>query len=136
MTLDTRKNDMTHDEISGKVIDAAFRMHRSLGPGLLESAYSGIMSYELAQEGLAFEREVAVPVMWNGVPIDVGYRADFVIDDRVILELKALERLESVHKKQLLTYLKVADKRLGLLVNFGEEFLKNGIIRMANGLEE
>jgi GxxExxY protein len=127
---------MTENQIAEKTLDIAFKIHRALGPGLYESAYSAVMALELQKEGLRFEREVPVLIQWDGVDLDVGYRADFIIEDSVIIEMKSLEELAPVHHKQVLTYVKVADKRLGLLINFGEELLKNGIFRIVNKLEE
>jgi len=127
---------MTYNDISGKIIDVALAIHRKLGPGLLESVYLVILEHELQKCGLHVEREVPVPVIWEDVQIDIGFRADLIVEDKVIVELKSVEKFAPVHKKQLLTYLRVADKRLGLLINFGAALLKDGIHRVANGLEE
>lgn len=127
---------MTYSELSGQVIGIAMNIHRQLGPGLLESVYQTILAHELRREGLEVATEVPIPVVWDSVRIDVGFRADLIVQDRLLIELKSVERLAAVHKKQLLTYLRLADKRLGLLINFGEAVLKDGICRLANGLEE
>ncbi|MCI0639641.1 MAG: GxxExxY protein [Gemmataceae bacterium] len=127
---------MTHNEISGIIVDVAIDIHRRLGPGLLESVYLRVMEYELIKRGLRVEKEVAIPVVWDTVKLEVGFRADLIVEGLVIVELKSIEAVAPVHKKILLTYLRLADKRLGLLINFGEELLKNGIYRVVNGLKE
>ena len=127
---------MTHNEISGSIIGAAIRIHRQLGPGLLESVYQAILAHELGKAGLDVRTEVAVPVLWDSIRFDVGFRADLIVQDAVIVELKSVEHLLPVHKKQLLTYLRLADKQLGLLINFGAVVLKDGVCRIANNLAE
>ena len=127
---------MTHNEISSIVIDVALDIHRKLGPGLLENVYQEIMVYELQKRDLQVDKEVAVTVKWEDVTIGSGFKADLLVEDKVIVELKSIEKLAPVHKKQLLTYLRLADKRLGLLINFGEELLKDGLVRLVNKLEE
>ena len=117
------------------VVDAAYHVHTKLGPGLLESVYEVVLAHEMEQRGLAVERQVSMPVQYNGLVFDEGFRADMVIEDSVILELKSVESVAPVHKKQLLTYLRLADKKLGLLLNFGAPLIKKGIFRIANGLE-
>lgn len=127
---------MTHNEVSKAILDVAFDVHRQIGPGLLESAYAAIMAFEFKERRLRFEKEVPVPIRWKSMVLDVGYRADSLVDDRVIVELKSLEEVATAHHKQLLTYLRCADKRPGLLLNFGAPYLKDGIFRIANGLDE
>lgn len=127
---------MEYNEITGMIIKTAIDIHRELGPGLLESAYHEILFYELKKQGSHVEKEVPVPVIWEDVQIDIGYKADLVVEDKIIVELKAVEKIANIHKKQLLTYLKVADKRLGLLINFNEVVLKDGITRIVNNLLE
>lgn len=127
---------MTHNEISHKIIDVAIQIHRSLGPGLLESVYQRILEYELRKAGLDVVREKPVSIEWDGIQFDEGFRADLIVAGKVIIELKSVEKVAPVHKKQLLTYLRLADMRLGLLINFGEELLKDGITRIVNGLKE
>jgi GxxExxY protein len=127
---------MTENEIAREIVDAAYKIHVTLGPGLLESVYLAVLAYELKKRGLRVEQEQPVPVIYETVKMDVGFRADLVVEDKVIVELKSVERVIPVHKKQLLTYLKLADKRLGLLINFGEALIKNGITRVVNNLEE
>jgi len=127
---------MTENEIAKQVVDAAYKVHKILGPGLLESAYQAALFFELQSRGLHLVREQPVPVVYDGVAIDEGFRADIIVEDKVIVELKSVEVIARVHKKQLLTYLRLADKRLGLLINFGEELIKDGIHRIVNRLEE
>src|SRR5262245_20113424 len=127
---------MHPNEISAAIIDTAIDIHRKLGPGLLESVYGAILAHELRKRGLKVETEVPIPVVWETVRLDIGFRADLIVEDAVVVELKSIEAVAKVHKKQLLTYLRIADKRLGLLINFGQELLKDGIHRVVNGLEE
>lgn len=127
---------MTENEIAQQIVDAAYKIHRALGPGLLESAYQAILIYELQKRGLKVESEKEVPIIYESVRLHTGFRADLVVEDKVIVELKSVEQTAPVHKKQLLTYLRLADKRLGLLVNFGAALIKEGITRVANRLEE
>ena len=127
---------MKHNEISQIIVDTALRVHRALGPGLLESVYLEVMVHELRKRGLEVEKEVPVPVVWEDVKLEVGFRADMIVAGLVIVELKSVESVSSAHKKQLLTYLRLADKKLGLLINFGADLLKDGIFRVVNGLEE
>jgi GxxExxY protein len=127
---------MTHNEITEAIVDSALHIHRSLGPGLLESVYLAVLAYELKKKGLNVATEVSVPVRWERITLELGFRADMIVEDRVIVELKSVEKMSPVHKKQLLTYLKVMDKRLGLLINFGDDLLTNGIARVANNLRE
>ena len=127
---------MDENEISRIVIDAAIMIHRELGPGLLESVYEVVLAHELTIRGLRVERQVPVAIEFRDIKFDEGFRADMIIENKVILELKSVESVSSVHKKQLLTYLKLTGMRLGLLLNFGESFMKNGITRTANGTPE
>ena len=124
------------NEIAAIIVDTAYKIHLALGPGLLESAYEAVMLYELHKQGLAVTAQVPVPVVYEAVRLDTGFRADLMVEDLVIVELKSIERTAPVHKKQLATYLRLAEKRLGLLINFGEELIKNGITRIVNGLPD
>ena len=124
------------DELAKAVLDAAFKVHRTLGPGLLESVYRLALTYELGKVGIDAECEVPIEAEYDGCVLGEAFRADLVVEGRLILEVKSVERLAPVHKKQLLTYLRLADKRLGLLINFGAALLKNGIKRVANGMPE
>jgi len=125
---------MHENELAAKVMDASFLIHRELGPGLLESVYEAVLAKLLADKGLFVERQVAVPVMFQGLAFDEGFRADLIVENKLIIELKSVERLQPVHSKQLLTYLRLTGCRLGLLINFGENLLKDGIKRVANGM--
>ena len=125
---------MTENEIATQVVDAAYQIHKRLGPGLLESVYEVVLAHELRKRGLKTVRQVAVPIVYDDLEFEEGFRADVIVEDKVIVELKSVESVAKVHKKQLLTYLRLADKRLGLLVNFGEELIRDGISRVVNGL--
>jgi len=127
---------MTENAIAKEIVDAAFRIHTTLGPGLLESVYDTVLAYELDRRGLRTIRQQAIPVVYENVRIDTGFRADLIVEDKVIVEVKSVELLAPVHRKQLLTYLRLADKRLGLLINFQVALIKDGIFRIVNGLEE
>ena len=127
---------MTENAIAKEIVDAAFRIHTTLGPGLLESVYDTVLAYELGRRGLRTVRQQPIPVVYEQVRIDTGFRADLVVEDKVIVEIKSVEMLAPVHKKQLLTYLRLADKRLGLLINFQVTLIKDGITRIVNGLED
>lgn len=122
--------------LAGVVVDAAMRVHRSIGPGLLESAYRVVLAHELRSRGMRVAEEVPIPIRWEGMLLNPAFRADLIVDDLVIVEVKSVEVVAPVHRKQLLTYLRVADKRLGLLVNFGAELLKDGLHRVVNQLDE
>jgi GxxExxY protein len=127
---------MSENAVARQIVDAAYRVHTSLGPGLLESVYEAALAYELEKRGLRITRQQAIPVIYETVHILTGFHADLVVEDKVIVEIKALESIAPVHKKQLLTYLKLADKRLGLLINFNVALIKDGITRIVNGLQE
>jgi GxxExxY protein len=127
---------MRENALAQQIVDAAYRVHTTLGPGLLESVYQAALAYELEKRGLRLSREQAIPVVYESVRIQTGFHADLIVEDQVIVEIKAIEVIAPVHKKQLLTYLKLADKRLGLLINFNVTLIKQGITRIVNGLEE
>jgi GxxExxY protein len=127
---------MTENTIAKEIVDAAFHIHTALGPGLLESVYDAVLAYELGRRGLRTVRQQPIPVIYEAIRIDTGFRADLVVEDKVIVEVKSVEILAPVHKKQLLTYLRLADKRLGLLINFHVALIKDGITRIVNGFEE
>lgn len=127
---------MSANAIAQQIVDAAYRVHKTLGPGLLESVYETALAYELEKRGLRIARQQVIPVVYEAVRMHTGFHADLVVEDAVIVEIKAVENLAPVHKKQLLTYLKLADKRLGLLINFNVALIKDGITRIANGLRE
>ncbi len=127
---------MTENEIGKQVVDAAITIHRALGPGLLESVYEIVLAHELQQRDLLNQRQVPVQIKYSGITFDEGFRADIIIENKVILELKAIERISNVHKKQLQTYLKLTGCKLGFLLNFNEALMKDGITRCVNKLEE
>jgi len=127
---------MTENQIGKVVVDAAVAVHRALGPGLLESVYEAILAAELRERGLSVERQVAVPIEYRGVRFDEGFRADLIVEEKVLLELKSVERVTHTHKKQVLTYLRLTGRKLGFLLNFGEGVIKDGISRIVNGLED
>lgn len=126
---------MTENAIGKIVVDAAVAVHRALGPGLLESVYETVLAAELRERGLHVERQSAVPIEYRGLRFEEGFRADLVVEGKVLLELKSIEKLSNVHKKQLLTYLRLSGRKLGFLLNFGEGVIKDGIVRIVNGLE-
>jgi GxxExxY protein len=128
--------DVTENEVAKQIVDAAYRVHTSLGPGLLESAYEAVLAYELEKRGLRTVRQQAVPIIYQGTRIEMGFRADLIVEDNVIVEIKSVEAIAPVHKKQLLTHLRLADKRLGLLINFNVALIKDGITRIANGMPD
>jgi GxxExxY protein len=125
---------MTENELSQIVVDIAFQIHTCLGPGLLESVYQKVFAYELRKRGVTVEEEVPLPVIWDEVKMDVGFRLDLFVERKLIIELKSVEKVSPVHKKVLLTYLRLSNCKLGLLMNFGEELMKTGITRVVNGL--
>ena len=124
------------NSITDSIISAAIAVHRELGPGLLESAYESCLVYELLQQGLTVERQKALPVNYRGVKVDCGYRIDLLVEDTVIVELKAVDRLEPIREAQLLSYLKLSGYQIGLLINFNVRMLKQGIKRLVNNLKE
>lgn len=125
---------MTENDVSRIIVNIAYKIHVNLGPGLLESVYEAIMYHELINKGLKVERQKPIPVIWEDVYLDIGFRSDLIVEDKVIIELKSIETISKVHFKQLLTYLKITDKKLGLLINFNEALIKDGIHRVVNGL--
>jgi GxxExxY protein len=125
---------MTLNDITGQIVDAAMKVHTALGPGLLESAYEACLAFELTKRGLRVERQLALPVTYDEVRIDVGYRLDLLVEGQVIVELKAVAELIPIFEAQLLTHLKLSNLKVGLLINFNVEHLKHGIKRMVNKL--
>lgn len=122
--------------LSKQVIGICIDIHRKLGPGLLESVYEEILSYELTKNNLSYERQKSVDIFWDEIKIDKGFRTDLIVEGSIIIEIKSVKELEPVHYKQLLTYLKLTNLNLGLLINFNENILKNGVKRVVNGLKE
>lgn len=125
---------MTENEISKKVIGLAIELHKRIGPGLLESVYENALAYDLKEDGLKVMQQVSMPFEYKEVKLDVGYRLDLLIENKVIIEIKSVENLAPVHYSQLLTYLKLSNLKLGLLINFNTKLLKNGIHRIVNNL--
>ena len=125
---------MTENEIAKIVVNTCYNIHVELGSGLLESVYEEILYYELLQLGLKVERQKAIPVIWKGLNMKQGFRTDLIVENKVIIELKSVEIIAPVHPKQLLTYLKITGLKLGLLINFNEKLIKNGITRIVNNL--
>ena len=125
---------MTENEISKIVFECALKVHKTLGPGLLESAYEECMFYELKKSNLRVEKQKALPLVYEEVKLDVGYRIDIIIEDKFIIEIKSVEALNDVHLAQLLTYLRLSNCKLGLLINFNVKLLKEGVRRVVNGV--
>src|SRR4030042_5693207 len=120
---------MTENEIAAEVVDAAYQIHTRQGPGLFEIVYEVVLQHELKKRGLGVVRQQPIAIEYDSIRFDEGFRADLIVEDKVIVELKSVESVSRVHRKQLLTYLRLTDKRLGLLINFGEELIKNGLSR-------
>ena len=120
---------LVDEELSEAIIGAAIEVHRATGPGLLESAYQNFLAHELTLRRIAYAKEVPLPVAYKGVRLDCGYRMDFVIEDRIVLEVKSVEKLIAIHEAQLLTYLKLSGKRVGLMINFNSAVIRNSLIR-------
>jgi GxxExxY protein len=127
---------MTENGIAKEVVDVAYRIHTALGPGLLESIYEAVLASELHKRGLDVSVQHPIPVVYEGTRLEIGFRADLLVEDKVIVEVKSVAEIALIHKKQLLSYLRLADKRLGLLINFNVVLIKDGITRIANGLKE
>jgi GxxExxY protein len=126
----------SENQLSKIILDAAFRVHTKTGPGLLETVYEVVLAHELRKQGLEVQRQVPMRIRYDELVFDEGFRADLLVEDKVIVELKSVDKLVPVHSKQVLTQLRLSDRRLGLLINFGEVHLKNGIERIVNGLPE
>lgn len=125
---------MTENELSKIIVDICYKIHTKLGPGLLESVYEAILYYELNKLGLKVEKQKELPVHWDEIILEIGCRADLVVEDKVLIEIKSVAELTNVHPKQVLTYLKITDIKLGLLINFNESYIKDGIKRVVNNL--
>jgi GxxExxY protein len=126
---------LSEEEIGKVILDSAFKVHTTLGPGLLESVYEAALAVELSKHGLVVERQKPIPVKYDGHPLDVAFRADLVVNNLVLVELKSVEAITPLFKKTVTNYLKLIPLRLGFLINFNETRLKNGIVRVTNGLE-
>jgi GxxExxY protein len=127
---------MDENAISKEIVDAAYKIHTTLGPGLLESVYEITLAYELRKRGLRVVRQLPIPLVYEELRFEEGFRIDLLVNDKVIVEVKSIDEIHPIHKKQLLTYLRLQDKRLGLSINFKEELIRNGIKRIVNGLPE
>lgn len=127
---------MGENNLAKEIVDACYKVHTTLGPGLLESVYETVLFYELQQRKLHTARQQNLPIRYEELILEEGYRADLIVENKVIVELKSVEIILPVHKKQLLTYLRLSGLKLGLLVNFGAAFIKQGIVRVVNGLAE
>jgi GxxExxY protein len=127
---------MDMNQLSSKIIGAAIEVHKSLGPSLLESTYEECLCHELSIQGLSFEKQKPLPIDYKGKRLDCGYRLDIVVENEIILELKSCEKIESIHKAQLLTYLKLSGLNLGLILNFNVPFMREGIVRIVNEFKE
>ena len=127
---------MTENELARQIVDSAYRVHKTFGPGLLESLYESVLGFELESRGVRTARQQVVPVFYQGTRIEMGFRADIIVEDKVIVEIKSVEAVIPVHKKQLLTYLRLPEKRLGLLINFNVMMIRDGITRIANGMPD
>lgn len=130
--VDTRRIN----DLSRIVVDCAMKIHMELGPGLLESAYEALLENELKKRGVSVQRQIPVPLVWDGVKLPEGFRADMIVEGVLLIEIKSVEHVSPAHFKQVLTYLRLTDLRLGLLINFGEAQLKDGIRRVVNKLPE
>ena len=123
---------MIENKIGTKILDCCFKIHKELGPGLFESVYEIVLTHELKNIGLNVRRQVNIPIKYNNIKFDEGFRADIIVEDKIILELKSIETVKPVHKKQLLTYLKLSNLKLGYVLNFGEAYMRKGITRLIN----
>jgi GxxExxY protein len=124
---------MTKNDVTAIIIDCCLKIHKLLGPGLLESVYEEVLIYELRKKGLRCERQLGIPAIYDGLRMDVGFRADIIVEEMIIVELKSVETVLPVQKKQLSTHLKLAEKKVGLLINFNEDLINKGITRVVNG---
>ncbi len=127
---------MTENGLAKIVVDAAYKVHTTLGPGLLESVYETVLAHELTSRGLRVQRQMPISIEYDGLRFDEAFRADLLVNDLLIVELKSIEATQPVHKKQLLTYLRLSHRKLGLLINFGAPLIKDGITRIVNGLDQ
>ncbi len=125
---------MTENELAKEIVNAAYKIHTTLGPGFLESVYEATLAHEMERRGIKVVRQQALPVVYETIRMDIGFRADLIVGDKVIIEIKSVEAISPVHRKQLLTYLRLTGKRLGLLINFNVELIRDGMTRVVNGL--
>ncbi|MDX6765630.1 MAG: GxxExxY protein [Candidatus Methylacidiphilales bacterium] len=134
--LSASARDLSENEIGTLILESAIEMHRQLGPGLLETVYEAVLAHELTRRGLDVQRQVPIPISYQDQSFDEGFRADLIVNQKVILELKSVEKLSAAHRKQIQTYLKLSGLKLGYLLNFGAALLKEGIVRAVNNLTE
>ena len=132
---DAKEGRLSENDVAKVVVDAAFKVHTALGPGLLESVYETVLAHELGARGLRVQRQVPIAIEYDGMRFDEAFRADLLVEELLIVELKSIEAVRPVHKKQLLTYLRLSHRKLGLLINFGAPLIKDGITRVVNGLD-
>jgi GxxExxY protein len=132
--FERKQKKMTENEISKIIVNTCYNIHVELGPGLLESVYEEILYHELTEQGLKVERQKSIPVFWKDLKMDIGFRTDLIVENKVIIELKSVETIAPVHPKQLLTYLRITGLKLGLLINFNEKLIRDGITRIVNNL--
>lgn len=125
---------MHENELAREAVNIAFKIHTELGPGLLESVYEEIIAFELKRKGILFTRQQVIPVVYNNIKLELGFRADLILENKLLMEIKSVEQLIPVHKKQVTTYLKLTGLKLGLLINFNVPLIKDGIVRVVNGL--
>jgi len=128
------KKNYSENELATIIVDCSYHIHIKLGPGLLESVYEEVLFYELTKQGLKVERQKALPVVWDELKLNLGFRTDLIVENKVIIEIKSVEEIHPVHPKQLLTYLKLTKLKLGLLINFNSPLIKTGITRIVNNL--
>lgn len=128
--------DTKRDQLSAEVVGVAYRIHKDLGPGLLETVYEVVFAHELRRRGFAVERQVPIPIRYKGIQFDEGFRADLLVDREILIELKSVEKATPAHKKQVLTYLRMTNLKVGFLINFGEELFKHGVYRIVNGVPD
>ncbi len=126
--------NVNENDLAKVIVNSCYHIHVELGPGLLESVYEEILYYELISQGYKVDRQKGIPVFWRNLKMDIGFRADLIVENKVVVELKSVENIAPVHPKQLLTYLRLTNLKLGLLINFNEALIKNGITRIVNGL--
>lgn len=124
------------DQLSADIVDVAYRIHKDLGPGLLETVYEVVFAHELRQRGFSVERQIPIPICYKGIQFDEGFRADLIVERKILIELKSVEKITPAHKKQVLTYLRMMNLKIGFLINFSEELFKHGVYRIVNGVAE
>ena len=127
---------MEENAIATQIVDAAYNVHQRLGPGLLETVYEVVLAHEILRRGLRVERQKPISISYDNIVFDEGFRADIIVEDKIIIEIKSVEVIKAVHKKQLLTYLRLTGMRLGLLINFGSVLIKKGVFRIVNNLPD